>query len=123
MQKTNQKFSTALSKSQSQQAMTAQSVSDRTPAALDQISRDLHSHKPPLISDSAQTSSEYIETVKNRSQADILSQASGIRRSLRGNRVDYQKLCQSKTFSGYACHHCKIQITEDEENICSNINL
>ena len=108
MQKTNQKFSTALSKSQSQQAMTAQSVSDQTPAALDQISRDLHSHKPPLISDSAQTSSEYIETVKNRSQADILSQASGIRRSLRGNRVDYQKLCQSKTFSGYACHHCKI---------------
>lgn len=44
--------------------------------------------------------------------------ANGTRRSLRGNRIDYQKLCQSKTFSGFQCHQCKTQITEDEENIC-----
>lgn len=42
------------------------------------------------------------------------------RRELRGHRIDYTKLCKSKTLCGQLCHQCRTQITEDEENICSN---
>jgi hypothetical protein len=50
-----------------------------------------------------------IETQKQddsskKKQGKDEKQEAGKRRSLRGNRINYQKLCQSKTFSGYQCH-------------------
>ena len=51
--------------------------------------------------------SNAVATAAQTNGASANTDGAASRRSLRGNRIDYNKLCASKTFTGYQCHQCK----------------
>ncbi|MGB1603253.1 MAG: hypothetical protein ACPIOQ_61545, partial [Promethearchaeia archaeon] len=100
------------------------SASGNTTSAQNQRDKAQNNESSLPIGEVNQKDAKMHDTSRNEAHdgqgqgQEIQASQPGSRRSLRGHRIDYTKLCASKTFTNYSCHQCKTQITEDEENIC-----